>query len=263
MNPWIPRRAVRAALAATAVACAAGCVSFPRYGSKVKVSETRRENATGVLDTRVVPVVTRSGRDALVRFKVSGLLTNACETTAVYRRDVIGAARFGFFPGVRPDVPQCAFLAGWYNVCMLCAPTLDGLFLEWFRDPDGSDGFEPAPKGAFRRSALFGYYSERTKNPKSETLRGEPETVVKAVESLYLPVGPEPYQISVGVPDGQMRYERVDGACGIRLLGVYPENPDAGTPSVASCRATLSVPKEYGLKAELVDDEGEPVEIPL
>lgn len=263
MNPWILRRAARAALAAAAALCAAGCVSFPRYGGKVKVSETQRENASGVLDTRVVPVVTRSGRDALVRFKVSGSLTNSCETTAVYRRDVIGAARFGFFPGVRPDEPQCAFLAGWYNICMLGAPTLDGLFLECFRDPDGSDGFESAPKGAFRRSALFGYYSERAKNPKSETLRGEPETVVKTVDSLYLPVGAESHQIAVSVDGAPMRYERVEGACGVRLVGVYPEDSAVGATPGASCSASLSVPAGYGLKAELVDDETEPVVIRL
>jgi len=261
MNPTTLRRAARGILAAAAVACASGCISFPRYGSKVKVSETRRENAVGVLDTRVEPVVNRSGRDALVRFKVSGVLTNSCKTAAVYRRDAVGSARFGFFPGVGPDEPQCAFLASWYNVCMLGAPTLNGLLCEWFRDPDDSGGFRPAPKGVFRRSALFGYYSERAKTPKSETLDGEPMTTVRPVDSLYLPVGPESYQIAVSVSGVQMQYERVEDACGIRLVGVYPEDSDAAAGS--SCRVTLSVPPDYGLKAELADDENEPVEILL
>lgn len=254
-------RVARAILSIAAVVCATGCVSFPRYGSKVKVSETRRENAVGILDTRVDPVVRRSGRDALVRFKVSGSLTNSCETAAVYKRDVIGSARFGFFPGVRPNEPQCAFLAYWYNICMLGTPTLNGLLFEWFREPDASDGFQPAPKGAFRRSALYGYYSEKSATPKTETLLSEPVKTVRSVDSLYLPVGPEPYQIAVSVSGVQMQYERVEDSCGIRLVGVYPE--DADPPAGSSCRVTLSVPPDYGLKAELAADEAESVEILL
>ena len=249
-----------AALAAAALVCAAGCFSVPSHGASRKIREIRKENASGMLDARVEPVVDRVGRDALVRFRVSGTLTNSCETSAVYERDRIGTARFGFFPGVRPEEAQCAFLACWYNVCMLGTPTLNGLLAEWFRPPDESDGFTAAPKGVFRRSAIFGYYSEKSRTPRKETVHGEPASVVKTVDSLFLPVGPQPWQISVSVSGADASYENFEGAGCVRLAGVYR---DDGGASPESCRATLSVPSSYGLKAELADDEKEPVEIRL
>lgn len=249
-----------AAVVAAALSCAAGCVSFHRYGETRTVRETRKENATGLLDARVKPVVDRDGRDAVVRFRVIGALTNTCEKSGVYERDEIGETRFGFFPGIRKEEPQYAVLAFWYNVCMLGAPTLNGLFAEWFRAPDESDGFSPAPHGAFRRSALFGYYSETFRAPRPKTVTGAPQKVVKAVDSLFLPVGPEPWQISVSVTGADASYGTYDGNDSIRLSGVYQANGEAG-PGVLS--AKLSVPDDYGLKAELADDEREPVEIRL
>lgn len=166
-----------------------GCLSVPVTGSSAeRTISVVPGKTTGTIE-ELVPTARRSGTDVYVSVVAKGdfkVETKKVETTTTKKEKIV---TIGFFPGLAAckggDVVADGAAAFWYNLCMLGAPTLNGLFIAPFRTP-GDETVGIGGDGLFSRSALLGYHAHYRplSNPKTE--KRVMDVIVKNADSVSL-----------------------------------------------------------------------------